>query len=57
MKKMRRTVLGMALLLFTSAFACAQGRQQVDPTQGPGLKDAYKDYFTIGVAVNQRNVT
>lgn len=22
-----------------------------------GLKDAYKDYFTIGVAVNQRNVT
>ena len=22
-----------------------------------GLKDAYKDYFMIGVAVNQRNVT
>ena len=25
-----------------------------DPT---GLKDAYKDYFTVGVAVNQRNVS
>ena len=57
MKKMKRTVLGMLLLLLVSSFACAQGRQQVDPTQGPGLKDAYKDYFTIGVAVNQRNVT
>jgi GH35 family endo-1,4-beta-xylanase len=57
MKKMNRTVLGMVLLFFVSSFACAQGRQQVDPTQGPGLKDAYKDYFTIGVAVNQRNVT
>ena len=26
-------------------------------TWAQGLKDAYKDYFTIGVAVNQRNVT
>ena len=34
------------LLLASSAGAWAQG-----------LKDAYKDYFTIGVAVNQRNVT
>ena len=34
------------LLLLGSAGAWAQG-----------LKDAYKDYFTIGVAVNQRNVT
>ena len=34
------------LLLVGSAGAWAQG-----------LKDAYKDYFTIGVAVNQRNVT
>ena len=57
MKKMNRTVLGMVLLFFVSSIACAQGRLQVDPTQGPGLKDAYKDYFTIGVAVNQRNVT
>ena len=27
------------------------------PTNAQGLKDAYKDYFMIGVAVNQRNVT
>ena len=26
-------------------------------TMAQGLKDAYKDYFTIGVAVNSRNVT
>ena len=26
-------------------------------TQAQGLKDAYKDYFTIGVAVNKRNIT
>ena len=26
-------------------------------TKAQGLKDAYKDYFTIGVAVNQRNVS
>ena len=34
--------------------ATAQRRQQV-PDVG-GLKDAYKDYFMIGVAVNQRNL-
>ena len=27
------------------------------PTNAQGLKDAYKDHFMIGVAVNQRNVT
>ena len=27
------------------------------PAWAQGLKDAYKDYFMIGVAVNQRNVT
>ena len=31
-----------------------QRQQQEDPT---GLKDAYKDYFMIGVAVNQRNLS
>ena len=29
----------------------------VPAAKAQGLKDAYKDYFTIGVAVNQRNVT
>ena len=30
---------------------------QVDPRADVGLKDAYKDYFTIGVALNQRNIS
>ena len=34
----------------------AQWPQPVDPNAGIGLKDAYKDYFTIGVAVNKRNI-
>ncbi|MBP5796204.1 MAG: endo-1,4-beta-xylanase, partial [Bacteroidales bacterium] len=46
----------VAVVLATSAFAAsAQQRAQAeDPT---GLKDAYKDYFMIGVAVNQRNIS
>ena len=43
---MKRYTLIALLLLAASAGTRAQG-----------LKDAYKDYFTIGVAVNQRNVT
>ena len=37
----------LPILLFVSGMA----------VQAQGLKDAYKGYFTIGVAVNQRNVT
>ncbi|MBR4897760.1 MAG: endo-1,4-beta-xylanase [Prevotella sp.] len=40
----------------SSAASWAQWRQ-VDPRANVGLKDAYKDYFTIGVALNQRNVS
>ena len=43
---MKKFTLLAMLLLAGSAGIWAQG-----------LKDAYKDYFTIGVAVNQRNVT
>lgn len=42
----RRNISLLALLVLSSLAASAQG-----------LKDAYRDYFTIGVAVNQRNVT
>ncbi|MBR4481762.1 MAG: endo-1,4-beta-xylanase, partial [Prevotella sp.] len=35
----------------------AQWGRPVDYFAGPGLKDAYKDYFTIGVAVNKANVS
>ena len=45
MKKHHQPILWL-LLAMSSLAANAQG-----------LKDAYKDYFLIGVAVNQRNVT
>ena len=44
MKKRRMSVLTVLLSLCAATFA-------------QGLKDVYKDYFLIGVAVNQRNVT
>ena len=51
--------VALAALLFVGAAATAQPggfgrRMPEDPT---GLKDAYKDYFSIGVAVNQRNIS
>ena len=44
MKKIFLTLLALSSLTATATWA-------------QGLKDAYKDYFMIGVAVNQRNVT
>ena len=44
-------------MLVSSTSIFAQWGRPVDYAAGPGLKDAYKDYFTIGVAVNQTNVT
>ena len=46
MKKIQKSILALSLLIAGSLNGWAQG-----------LKDAYKDYFMIGVAVNQRNVT
>ena len=46
MKKLSERFTLVALLLIVSSSAGAQG-----------LKDAYKDYFSIGVAVNKRNVS
>ena len=46
MKKIQKSILALSLLIAGSSNGWAQG-----------LKDAYKDYFMIGVAVNQRNVT
>ena len=56
MKVFRYLAMAAAVLACTvSAFAQQRGAQVPDdPT---GLKDAYKDYFMIGVAVNQRNLT
>ena len=55
----------MKKTLLTGFFAIALGAvsafaQNGAPAQQPitnGMKDTYKDYFMIGVAVNQRNVT
>ena len=43
----RLRVMALALLVSCSS----------TPLWAQGLKDAYKDYFMVGVAVNQRNVT
>ena len=55
MKKVLTFFLG---LVCVAAAVQAQGRrggpQAEDPT---GYKDTYKDYFSVGVAVNMRNVT
>ena len=53
---MRKLFL-LTVLLVSSTSIFAQWGRPVDYAAGPGLKDAYKDYFTIGVAVNQTNVT
>ncbi len=54
MKKI--TTIALTLLMCAgSIFAQGWGRPPVeDPT---GYKDTYKDYFTVGVAVNPRNVS
>ena len=51
-----KTIAMAALLAMSSTAMWAQFRQ-VDPRENVGLKDAYKDYFTIGVALNQRNIS
>ncbi|MCR4914299.1 MAG: endo-1,4-beta-xylanase, partial [Prevotella sp.] len=45
----------MAMML--PATLLAQRPRVGEPGSGMGLKDVYKNYFMIGVAVNQRNVT
>ena len=45
-----------AIFAMSTAVSMAQWGQ-TDPRADVGLKDAYKDYFTIGVALNQRNVS
>ena len=54
--KQMKTIVMAVLLAMGSTASWAQFRQ-VDPRENVGLKDAYKDYFTIGVALNQRNVS
>ena len=54
---MRKLFIGaltaMTLVCSADAFAQWQRQRPEDPT---GLKDAYKDYFDIGVAINNKNL-
>ena len=54
---MKKLLLGLILLAAGSTSTFAQWGRPIDYSAGPGLKDAYKDYFTIGVAVNKTNVS
>ena len=54
---MKRTLIaGLCALILGAVPAGAQWGPRTIPEPTDGLKDAYKDYFKIGVAVNNRNV-
>ncbi len=57
MKRRNISLLTLLLLLLCSANVNAQGPRFGQPEMPGGMKDSYKDYFSIGVAVNQRNVS
>ena len=57
MKRRNISLLTLLMLLLCSANVNAQGPRFGQPEMPGGMKDSYKDYFTIGVAVNQRNVS
>ncbi len=56
MKQTLRTALALMLTLCSTS-TWAQWGAPVDSNPALGLKDAYKGFFMIGVALNQRNVT
>ena len=53
----KRIMTGLVLACLSILPTMAQWGRPVDYSAGPGLKDAYKDYFTIGVAVNKTNIS
>ena len=56
MKHLKSTLLGL-LFLTVCGSASAQWGRPVDPNANLGYKDTYKGYFTVGVAVNMRNIS
>jgi GH35 family endo-1,4-beta-xylanase/enterochelin esterase-like enzyme len=56
---MKRNIkIALAIVLsMTCMGAWAQWGRPVDYFAGPSLQEAYKNYFTIGVAVNQNNIS
>jgi len=59
MQNLGKKLLALAAIIALTSLSTPSWAQwrQADPRADVGLKDAYKDYFTIGVAVNQRNVS
>ena len=53
----KRIMTGLMLACMSILPTMAQWGRPIDYSAGPGLKDAYKDYFTIGVAVNKMNIS
>ena len=53
----KHLLTALCALLMCALPSYAQWGPRVIPEPTDGLKDAYKDYFMIGVAVNNRNVT
>ena len=56
MKQVKRTALAIVLAMYGIG-SWAQWGAPADPNPSVKLKDAYKDYFMIGVSLNQRNVS
>ena len=56
MKKTFKTIFALLLLAIGSTAVCAQPQWGMHDDSKASLKDVYKDYFYIGVAVNKRNV-
>ena len=55
---MKKISLILMTLTMSVGSVLAQGMWGQPPVEDPtGYKDAYKDYFTVGVAVNMRNVS
>lgn len=57
MRKLLIAAVCMSAFAFISVPVSAQWGRPIDPNPSVGLKDTYKDYFTIGVAVNRRNIS
>ena len=58
MMKLAKSALALLLIVMSIASADAQGFMRPERTAGnPGLKEAYQNYFMIGVAVNRFNIT
>ena len=56
MKHVIKTALAIVMAMFCMN-SWAQRGAPADPNPNVKLKDAYNDYFMIGVSLNQRNVS